>query len=121
MCARAEVRSGESQDTDDAERHRGPEQPWAEFAPAGSGPICDDAHHGIETRDAQPHDEEEGSRLGRGQAKGVGVEVQLQGQHGLKDKIRGHVAESVAGFFTDGKLLNHMCLVVPCSGVSSLP
>ena len=114
LGAQAEVRSGESQDTDDAKWHGCPEQPWPEFAPPCSGSIRDHAHHGIETRDAQPHDEEEGPCLGCGQAEGMGIEVQLQGQHGLENEVCSHVAKAVADLFFDRKSCNglsHMGLV----------
>ena len=113
LGARAEVRSGESEDANNAKRHRRPEQPWTEFAPPALGPVRNDAHHGIETRDAQPHDQEEGPCLRRGQTEGMGIEVQLQGQHGLKDKVGGHVAERIADLFANRKFLDHMRLVLP--------
>ena len=50
-------------------------------------------------RYATPSDRRETafSRAGE-KAKGVGVEVQLQGQHGLEDEIGGHVAQAIASF-----------------------
>ena len=46
----------------------------------------------------------------RRKTEGVGVEIQLQGQQGLEDKVGGHVAQGVAGLLSEGELLNHCCL-----------
>ena len=92
----AEVGRGEGEDADDAEGERGPQQPRAKLAPARVGAVGDDAHDGIEGGGDEADDEEKSSRLGSGQAEGIDVVAELQGQHGLEDEVGGHVAQAVA-------------------------
>ncbi len=42
-----------------------------------------------------------------GEAEGVGVIAQLQGQHRLEDEVGGHVAQAVAELLCEGKFLDH--------------
>jgi len=47
--------------------------------------------------------EKHGARLCRGQTEGIGVEVQLQGHHRLKDEVGSHVAQAVSEFLFKGE------------------
>jgi hypothetical protein len=109
----ADVGRGEGEDADDAEGERGPEEPWAELAPSGIGAVGDDAHDGVERGGDEADDEEERASLCGGEAEGIDVVAELQGQHGLEDEVGGHVAEAVAKkFLCEGKFLDHSRLVL---------
>ncbi len=112
LCARADIRRRERKNADDAKRHRCPQQPGSKLAPFRTCPIGNHTHHRIKASHCQADDEEERSCLRRRKPKGVGVEVELQRQHGLENKICRHVAESVSGLFANRQFLDHECLVV---------
>ena len=113
LAGRTDIGSRKSEDTNDAKRQCRPQQPGPELAPSRVGAVRNHAHDGIEASHCQADDKEEGSCLRRRKAKGVGVEVQLQGEHGLEDKISGHVAQRIANLFADREFLNHPFLIVP--------
>ncbi len=107
LGGRTDIGSRKGEDADDAKRQCRPQQPGPELAPSRVGAVRNHAHDGIEASHRQADDEEKRSRLGGRQAKGVGIEVQLQGEHGLEDKISGHVAQRIANLFADREFLNH--------------
>ena len=113
LACRTNIRGRKSEDTDDAKRQCRPQQPGPELTPSRVGAVRNHAHDGIEASDCQADDKEKCSCLRRRETKGVGVEVQLQGEHGLKDKISGHVAQRIANLFADRKFLNHPFPIVP--------
>jgi hypothetical protein len=49
----------------------------------------------------------------------MGIEVQLQGDHGLENEIGGHVAKRVADFLCDWKFLGHRFLYSRRAGLSA--
>ena len=107
LAGDAEAGRGEGEHADDAEGERGPEEPGAKLAPFGVGAVGDHAHDGVEGGGDESDDEKERAGLCGGEAEGVGVVAQLQGEHRLEDEVGSHVAQAVAELLCEGKFLDH--------------
>src|SRR5579862_456135 len=93
------MRGDEGQKSHDAERHGGPENPWAKFSPARVGMVGNDSHDRIKDGIPEAHDNQQGSCSLRGDSKGVGVKHQLKHYNRLENEIRRGVTEGVANLF----------------------
>ena len=81
--------------------------------------VGDDPHDGIEGGGDEANHEEERAGLGGGEAEGVDVVAELQGEHRLEDEVGGHIAEAVTELLFEGKFLDHrrrlfMALLLLC-------
>ena len=69
-----------------------------------AGAVGDDAHYGIEERNAEPDTRNIVPAWAAVKPKGVGVEIQLQGQQRLEDEVGCQIAQAVAKLFSRRKV-----------------